>query len=56
MRTVLAGILVALVAGAVGVAVVTRVQKVRAEEDINALTDRLESQLTGLEDQLAPSG
>jgi len=55
MRTVLAGLLVAVAAGAVGVAVVVRVRRARVEEDIDALRERLMAQLTGLEDRLLPS-
>lgn len=54
MKTVLAGLAVAIVAGAVGVAVVTRMRKARIEEDIDALSERLISQLSGLEAQLNP--
>jgi hypothetical protein len=55
MRTVLAGLVVAVVAGAVGVAVVVRVRRARVEEDLDVLRAKLVSQLTGLEDRLLTS-
>ena len=55
MRTVLAGLVVAVVAGAVGVAVVIRVRRARVEEDLDALRARLVAQMSGLEDGLLPS-
>ncbi|MHB8636668.1 MAG: hypothetical protein ACYC96_09370 [Fimbriimonadaceae bacterium] len=55
MKTMLTGLVVALVAGAVGVAVVIRVRRARVEEDMDALRARLGTQLTGLESQRVPS-
>ena len=55
MKTLLTGLVVALVAGAVGVAVVARVRRARVEEDLDAIRARVAMQLAGLEDRLAPS-
>ena len=54
MKTVLAGIAVAIVAGAVGVAVVVRMRRSQVEEDMDALRKRVMAQLSGLEDRLVP--